>query len=76
MGIIKEQNVLLSVLKQSFITSDAQVGLKDITRFLTCNGFENFRQDDYKHKQLGLILEDMHEENVIVNSEHYFSLIV
>jgi hypothetical protein len=72
MGFVKENNVLNAVLRQPFITSDAQVDLDDIKKLLTFNGFENIRRNDYIHKELGLILEDMHDENVLVNSETLF----
>jgi hypothetical protein len=71
-GFTKENNVLYAVLKQPFITSDAQVELEDIKKLLGFNGFENNRRNDYIHKELGLILEDMHDENVIVNSDTLF----
>jgi len=29
------------------------------------NGFENTRRQDYYNKEFGLVLEDMHDENVI-----------
>ena len=71
-GFVKEDNILYAVLKQLFITADAQVELEDIKKFLTFNGLENSRRNDYIHKELGLILEDMHDENVLVNSETLF----
>ncbi|MDH7463308.1 hypothetical protein QEG73_18565 [Chitinophagaceae bacterium 26-R-25] len=71
-GFMKENNTLYAVLSQPFVTSDAQADLDDIKRFLTFNGFENNRRNDYIHKELGLILEDMHDENVLVNSETLF----
>ena len=72
MGFSKENNVLHAVLKQQFITSDTQVELDDIKQLLTFNGFENSKRNDYVHKELGLILEDMHDENVLVNSDTLF----
>jgi hypothetical protein len=39
---------------------------------LAYNGFENTRRNDYYNKELGLILEDMHDENVIANSDTLF----
>jgi hypothetical protein len=72
LGFAKENNVLYAVLKQPFITSDAQVELEDIKKLLGFNDFENSKRNDYFHKELGLILEDMHDENVIVNSETLF----
>jgi len=72
LGFTKQGSELYAVLKQPFIISDAQADLKDIKSFLTFNGFENNRRNDYIHKELGLILEDMHDENVIVNSDTLF----
>ena len=72
LGFTKEDNVLCAVLKQPFITSDAQVDLEDIKKLLAFNGFENTKRQDYIHKRLGLLLEDMHDENVIVNSDTLF----
>ena len=71
-GFIKNDNVLYAVLNQPFITSDAPVELEDIKKLLVFNGFENTKRQDYIHRELGLILEDMHDENVIVNSEVLF----
>lgn len=72
LGFIKINGVLHAVLKQPFITSDAQVDLDDIKKLLNFNGFENTKRQDYVNNELGLILEDMHDENVIVNSETLF----
>jgi hypothetical protein len=71
-GFYKENDSLHAVLKQPFITSDTQVDLGDIKQILAFNGFVNTRRNDYLHAGLGLILEDMHDENVIVNSETLF----
>ncbi|HEX7905041.1 MAG TPA: hypothetical protein VF487_14285 [Chitinophagaceae bacterium] len=71
-GFIKESDTLIAVLKQPFIRADAQVDIGDIKKLLEFNGFENDKRHDYIHKELGLILEDMHDENVLVNSETLF----
>jgi hypothetical protein len=71
-GFAKEDETLIGVLKQPYIISDALVDLNDVRAFLEFNGFSNTRRHDYEHKQLGLILEDMHDENVLVNSETLF----
>ncbi len=59
-------------MKQSFITSDGTVDLSDVKELLAYNGFENTRRNDYYNEELGLILEDIHDENVIVNSDTLF----
>jgi hypothetical protein len=57
---------------QPYIASDAPVDLSDVKKLLAFNGFENTKRNDYFNKELGLILEDMHDENIIVNSNTLF----
>ena len=71
-GFAKENGTLLAVLEQPYVISDAPADLGNIQALLEFNGFERTRREDYEHKQLGLILEDMHDENVLVNSETLF----
>lgn len=33
------------------------------------NGFQNNRNNDYIHKDLGIILEDLHDENVLTKND-------
>jgi hypothetical protein len=72
MGFAKEEETLMAILKQSFIISDAHADLSDVKQLLAFNGFENTRRNDYINSRMGLILEDLHDENVIVNSETLF----
>ena len=71
-GFIELENVLHAVIRQPYIIADGQAALEDIQSFLEYNGFENTRRQDYFNKEFGLILEDMHDENVIVKSEKLF----
>ena len=72
LGFIQKDDSPLAVLRQPFITSDAPVELEDVRKLLAFNGFANTRRNDYFNKELGLILEDMHDENIIVNSNTLF----
>jgi Serine/Threonine/Tyrosine Kinase found in polyvalent proteins len=72
LGFAEKDDSLLAVLKQSFIKSDAPVDLADVKHLLGVNGFINTRRNDYFNKDIGLILEDMHDENIIVNSNTLF----
>lgn len=56
---------LFSVVKQKFIASTEAVDLSLIKKFLEYNEFSNIRNNDYQNKKLGLIFEDLHDENVI-----------
>jgi hypothetical protein len=72
LGFTELDETLFAVLRQSFIESHAQAELADIKQFLAFNGFENTRRNDYFNKELGLILEDMHDENILINSNTLF----
>lgn len=48
--------------------ADALTNLSDVKVFLTENGFENSRIHDYYHPELGIILEDLHDEDVLTNN--------
>jgi hypothetical protein len=65
------------MLRQPFVSSDDRVDLSDVQELLAYNGFENRLRNgnptnNYYNKELGLILEDIHDENVIVNSNTLF----
>lgn len=72
LGFTEIDGTLHAVLKQPFISSDAPVDLDDVRKLLSFNGFANTKRNDYFNKELGLILEDMHDENIIVNSNTLF----
>jgi len=46
--------------------------LENIKALLAFNGFENTKRQDYFNKEFGLILEDMHDENVIAKDTVLF----
>lgn len=71
-GFIKDNDVLHATLRQPFVVATAQANLDDVKEFLSFNEFTNTRRNDYANTALGLILEDMHDENVLVNSEVLF----
>jgi len=52
------------VLRQPFIEGE-QAQLDDIRELLSYNGFENTKRQDYYNSEFSLVLEDMHDENVI-----------
>ena len=72
LGFIEKDGSMLAVLKQPFIPSDAPVDLEEVKKLLAINGFVNTKRNDYFNKDLGIILEDMHDENIIVNSNTLF----
>jgi hypothetical protein len=72
LGFTETNRDLQAVLKQPFITSDAPVDLSDVKELLANNGFKNTKRNDYYNSELGIILEDMHDENIISYSNTLF----
>lgn len=72
LGFIEKQEVLYAVLKQTFVASDETADLNAIRELLEFNGFEHKVRQDYFNKEFGLILEDMHDENVILRDGSLF----
>ena len=66
-----KDNVLYIVLRQPFIEGE-QADLVNIKEHLTFKGFQNTKRQDYFNEEFGLILEDMHDENVIARGDILF----
>jgi len=64
-GFIKEAGNLYAVVQQSFVTSNQHTDIHQVKAFLELNGFLNSRNNDYFNPELGIILEDLHDENVL-----------
>jgi hypothetical protein len=56
---------LYAVVKQPFVRSTENTNLDNVKDFLSANGFLNKKDNDYYHPDLGIILEDLHDENVL-----------
>ncbi len=57
--------VLYAVVKQEFIVSTEITDLNAVKQFLSFNDFTNNRNNDYINNDLGIIFEDLHDENVL-----------
>ncbi|MCF8254025.1 MAG: hypothetical protein K9I36_06805 [Bacteroidia bacterium] len=68
-GFTKENNALYAVVQQSFVTITQNTDLEQVKAFLGSNGFINNRNNDYFNSDLGIILEDLHDENVLTKDE-------
>jgi hypothetical protein len=68
LGFTKENNTIFAVVRQSFVINTNNTDLSQVKAFLGANGFINTRNNDYLNPELGLILEDLHDENVLTNN--------
>ncbi len=67
------ENIIYALVEQSFIKATTHTNLQKVRLFLQNNGFENTKNNDYYNKELGIILEDLHDENVLTkNNVLYF----
>lgn len=72
MGFKETSGILYAVVKQPFIQFTEPTNIELVKQFLSANGFENKKNNDYINKSLGIILEDLHDENVLVNQKVLF----
>ncbi len=73
LGFLKELDVIYAVVEQPFIKATEKTDLSIVKLFLENNGFRNTKNHDYYNADLGLILEDLHDENVLTqNGMLYF----
>ncbi len=73
-GFYKSENdILYALVEQNYVESTELTDLNQVKEFLGNNGFVNTKNNDYYNAELGIILEDLHDENVLTqNNVLYF----
>ena len=69
LGFTKENNVLYAIVQQSYVEITENTELDHVKVFMKSNGFINTRNNDYFNPELGIILEDLHDENVLTAND-------
>ncbi len=67
-GFTKQDEILYAIVEQSYVTLTEPTDLEQVKSFLLHNGFTNTRNNDYFNADLGIILEDLHDENVLTRN--------
>ena len=65
LGFYKNEKALYAVVEQNFVIATEKTDLLNVKLFLENSGFINKKNNDYFHPEWGIILEDLHDENVI-----------
>jgi len=66
LGFYKSDNdVIYALVEQNYVDSNQPTELSLVKKFLESNGFTNTKNHDYYNAELGIILEDLHDENVL-----------
>ena len=66
-GFIRRNGELNAVVKQPFVKATEATDLELVKQFMAANGFVHTKNNDYRNDELGIKLEDLHEENVLTN---------
>jgi hypothetical protein len=66
-GFLKENDTLYCIVSQKFIEITSITNIENVKKFMISNGFQNTRNNDYVNREIGIIIEDLHDENVLTN---------
>jgi hypothetical protein len=67
-GFTKQEDILYAIVEQAYVTFTDPTDLNQVKSFLLHNGFKNTRNNDYLNEEIGIILEDLHDENVLTRN--------
>ncbi len=68
LGFCFKDDVLYAVVKQKYVKATEHTNLENVKSFMLNNGFKLIRNNDYINEDLGIILEDLHDENVLTSN--------
>jgi hypothetical protein len=68
LGFYRDSSILYAVVEQPFVKANEKTDLNMVKAFLENNSFINKKNHDYYNEELGLILEDLHDENVLTQN--------
>jgi Serine/Threonine/Tyrosine Kinase found in polyvalent proteins len=72
LGFYKDKGIVFAVVEQQFVIANEHTDLTQVKKFMLDNGFENNKNNDYINIELGIILEDLHDENVLTFDGNLF----
>jgi hypothetical protein len=67
-GFYIEDDKIFAAVKQPYIFSTGKTSEESVKEIMTSNGFINTRNADFYNASLGIIAEDLHDENVLTNN--------
>ena len=68
LGFFENNSIVYAVVEQHFINATEKTDLNLVEQFMKSNGFLKIRNNDYFNPQLGIIIEDLHDENVLTSN--------
>jgi hypothetical protein len=68
LGFFESASTIYAVAEQQFIKATEKTDLKGVEQFMNSNGFRKICENDYFNPELGIVLEDLHNENVLTRN--------
>jgi hypothetical protein len=68
LGFHQDKDTIYAVVEQPFVKATELTNLEHVKQFMQQNGFINTKNNDYYNPDLGIILEDLHDENVLTEN--------
>ena len=67
-GFVAHQDGLWPVMSQPAVRAQRGANRAEVEAFMQRSGFERTRHDDYRHPE-GILVEDLHAENVFIDAD-------
>jgi hypothetical protein len=68
LGFFENDDIVYAVVEQHFINATEKTDLSLVEQFMASNGFLKIRNNDYFNPESSIILEDLHDENVLTSN--------
>lgn len=65
---LSDERILYAMVEQPYVKATEPTDLNRVKEFMQDNGFQAIRKLDYYNPELGIILEDLHDENVLTQN--------
>lgn len=72
LGFVKINDILYSAISQDYVEPTTKTNIEFVREYMISKGFTIKKRNDYIHAELGIIIEDLHEENVLVKDNTLF----
>ncbi len=69
---ISPNKIVYAVVEQPFVTATQKTNNEAVVQFMAANGFVITKNYDYFNAELGIILEDLHDQNVLTQNEKLY----
>ena len=64
--------IIYAVVEQAFVRATEKTDNELVKQFMSANGFANTKNHDYYNASLGIILEDLHDQNVLTQDGNLY----